>query len=117
MPKKSTPPEKESEQRFSVLQSLGQAITLILTLLSSVVIEGSIRTRTTPNIPPPETFCPGDIFLRWAADAEDYVQAFPPKECCRALLPLLDGKSKDTARDTRILHEEITAATFARLRH
>ncbi|THD25213.1 hypothetical protein D915_003978 [Fasciola hepatica] len=117
MPKKSTSPEEESEQSFSVLEFLGQTITRILTLLSFVVIGGSVRTRTTPGIPPSEKFCLGDNFRRWASDAEDYVEAFPSNECSRALLSLLDGEAKDIARDTRILDEEITAATFARLRH
>ncbi|TPP66425.1 hypothetical protein FGIG_09215 [Fasciola gigantica] len=117
MPKKSSSSEEESEQSFSVLGSLGQAITKILTLLSSVVTGGSVRTRTTPSIPPPEKFCLGGNFRRWAADAEDYIEAFPPNERRRALLSLLDGEAKDIARDSRILDEEITAATFARLRH
>ncbi|TPP64484.1 hypothetical protein FGIG_02566, partial [Fasciola gigantica] len=92
-------------------------ITKILTLLSSVVSRGSVRTRTTPSIPPPEKFCLGDNFRRWAADAEDYIEVFPPNERRRALLSLLDGEAKDIARDSRILDEEITAATLARLRH
>ncbi|THD24043.1 hypothetical protein D915_005088 [Fasciola hepatica] len=117
MPKKSTSSEEESEQSFSVLESLGQAITKILTLLSSVVIGGSVRTRTTPSIPPPEKFCLGDNFRRWAADAEDHIEAFPPNERRRALLSLLDGEARDIARDTRIPDEEILAATFVRLRH
>ncbi|THD24261.1 hypothetical protein D915_005073 [Fasciola hepatica] len=117
MPKKSSSSEEESGQSFSVLESLGQAITKILTLLSSVVIGGSVRTRTTPSIPPPEKFCLGDNFRRLAADAEDYIEAFPPNERRTALQSLLDGEAKDIARDTRILDGEITAATFVRLRH
>ncbi|TPP61239.1 Histone H2B [Fasciola gigantica] len=83
----------------------------------SEVIEGPVRTRTTPSIPPPEKFCLGDNFRRWAVDAEDYIEAFPPNERRRALLSLLDGGAKEIALDTRILDEEITAATFVRLRH
>ncbi|THD19599.1 hypothetical protein D915_009629 [Fasciola hepatica] len=71
----------------------------------------------TPSIPPPERFCLGDNFRRWAAEAEDYIEAFPPNERRRALLSLLDGEAKDIARDSRILDEEITNATFTRLCH
>ncbi|THD19937.1 hypothetical protein D915_009336 [Fasciola hepatica] len=117
MPKKSSSSEEESEQSFSVVGSLGQVITKILTLLSSVVTGGSVKTRVTPSIPPPEKFYLGDNFRRWAADAEDHIEAFPPNERRRALLSLLDGEAKDIVRDSRILDEEITTATFARLRH
>ncbi|TPP62579.1 hypothetical protein FGIG_10668 [Fasciola gigantica] len=106
MPKKCSSPEEESEQTSSVLESFGRAITRILTSLSSVVIGGSVRTRTTPNIPLPGKVCLGDNFRRWAADGVDYVEAFLPNERRRALLSLLDGEAKDISRDTRILDEE-----------
>ncbi|TPP65120.1 hypothetical protein FGIG_01040 [Fasciola gigantica] len=48
--------------------------------------------------------------------ADDYIEAFPPNERRRALLSLLDCEAKDIVRDTKILDEEITAATFVRLR-
>ncbi|TPP67542.1 hypothetical protein FGIG_03768 [Fasciola gigantica] len=113
-------PKNTSDQVFSDAARrsiLPKAVTKILTLLSSVVFGGSIRTRTTSSIPTSEKVCLGDNFRRWAADAEDYIEAFPPNERRRALLSLLDGEAMDIARDTRILDEEITAATFVRLRH
>ncbi|VDP94232.1 unnamed protein product, partial [Echinostoma caproni] len=66
-----------------------------LSLLSSVIAGGFVRTKPTPALPQPSKFSIGDNFRRWAGGAQDYVPLFPPNERRIVLLSLLDGQAKD----------------------
>ncbi|OON19019.1 hypothetical protein X801_05119, partial [Opisthorchis viverrini] len=79
-------------------------------------IAGFIHTRSPPNIPPPDKFCLGDNFRRWAADTSEYIKLFPASERKRVLLSLLDGEARDIVRDEHILKDGVTEDVFERLR-
>ncbi|KER31029.1 hypothetical protein T265_02702 [Opisthorchis viverrini] len=85
-------------------------------LLSSGISAGFTHTRSPPTIPPPDKFCMGDNFRRWAADTSEYIQLLLASEQKRVLLSLLDGEARDIVRDEHILKDGVTEDVFERLR-
>ncbi|VDP36860.1 unnamed protein product [Echinostoma caproni] len=88
----------------------------ILTLLSSVIHSGIVRTQSAPSVPPPEKFHMGDDFHRWARAAQDYIELVPPSDRRIVLLSLIEGEANDIVRDEGVLDAPITPETFQRLR-
>ncbi|VDP94608.1 unnamed protein product [Echinostoma caproni] len=81
----------------------------ILTLLSSVIHSGIVRTQSTPSVPPPAKFHMGDDFHCWARAAQDYIEIVPPPDRS-------EGEANDIVRDKGVLDAPITPETFQRLR-
>ncbi|VDP92721.1 unnamed protein product [Echinostoma caproni] len=116
MPNKNKSEESQPELPSTTFGTLGNLLSYLLSLLSSVLRGGHVHTQPSHSLPAPNKFVLGDDFRRWATDAQEYIELFPEDDRRRILLFLSDGEAKDIARNVIRPGDTITANWFSRLR-